>query len=155
MVPPQPPHLAVNLVTQNRHPCAIGIAPDGPDDAKTFAGLWTRESSGAAQRSNLSQESTQGMKGGRNGLVVAIRVPALPIYPTRSKPQSEARTKAGGRGKFSRYRPLVSRPLTASVAQTKRQATCDESWTINVFQFMVRSLLVSRSIFLKNATEHY
>lgn len=59
-----PPYLAVDLVTENGHPGAVGVAPDGPDDAETFARLRTRERSSVAQRSNLSRARMQGMKQG-------------------------------------------------------------------------------------------
>lgn len=48
-----PPYLAVDLVAQNGHPGAVGVAPDGPDDTETFACLRTRERPSIAQRPNL------------------------------------------------------------------------------------------------------
>lgn len=47
----------MDLVAQYGHPGAIGVAPDGTDDAETLARLGTRERTGVAQRPDLPRKN--------------------------------------------------------------------------------------------------
>ncbi len=60
----------MDLVAQNGHPGAVGVAPDGPDDAEALPRLRTGEHPSIAQRPDLSRKNERAERkaGARGGV---------------------------------------------------------------------------------------
>lgn len=57
----------MNFVAQDRHPCAVSIASDGPNDAEAFSRFRAHEVSWVSKRSDLFVSIGVEIRGGREG----------------------------------------------------------------------------------------